>query len=736
MKSRLMTLALVLFSAFSFASNPPTINPTPQSVTVGEGSINKPQKVRVVASNNADKYAVTLLESLFDVSNNKKDFTVFIGKKGDKEIRKYAKQIPNHPEGYWLSVENDKIIIAGNDDRGAYYGVQTLKQLLDSDKLSLIQITDYPNITARGVVEGFYGEPWSFENRMSQIRFYGENKLNTYIYGPKDDPYHRSPYWRDAYPTAEAEEIKKYVEASKENHVDFVWAIHPGMDIKWTTEDRDAMMYKLGLMYDLGVRAFAVFFDDISGEQVNAEKQAELLNYVDDNFVKVKKDVLPLILCPTEYNKSWSNIEKGYLPTLGEKLNPTIQIMWTGDRVISDIDVQGLEWINGHIKRNAYVWWNFPVSDYVRDHMLLGPSYGLDNEANGMMSGFMSNPMEHAESSKIAIYGVADYSWNIAKYDPMNAWERALKVIMPNNYDALRIFAIHNSDLGPNGHGYRRDESWEFKETAKSYLDGIKNQNLSDETLMSVRKEFAEMLFASKALMNSEDNKTMIEEINPWLKQYRLISEVGMATTYLQDALKEDNQSKFNSLYNHIKNLKQEMFDNSNTYNQNPYQPGVKTATLIIEPLIDSTLTAMANQYEMKYNEKLLSLSDYNPHSIYSNINQVKDQPVRFFRKNISISPMLEVVKIPSGGYFGIEMTPEQNVISAKINIGTEELPQWVKIETSVDGESWTTYQGKVNNRGDWTAGKTDEGVRYIRLINTSEDEQESYLKAFEVKVD
>ena len=182
---------------------------------------------------------------------------------------------------------------------------------------------------------------------------------------------------------------------------------------------------------------------------------------------------------------------------MGEKLNPTLQIRWTGDRVISDIDVQGLEWINGHIKRNAYVWWNFPVSDYVRDHMLLGPSYGLDNEANGMMSGFMSNPMEHAESSKIAIYCVADYSWNIAKYDPMNAWERALKVIMPNNYDALRIFAIHNSDLGPNGHGYRRDESWEVKETAKSYLDGIKNQNLSDETLMSVRKEFAEMLFAN-----------------------------------------------------------------------------------------------------------------------------------------------------------------------------------------------------------------------------------------------
>lgn len=63
-------------------------------------------------------------------------------------------------------------------------------------------------------------------------------------------------------------------------------------------------------------------------------KQAELLNYIDNQFVKVKKDVTPLVMCPTEYNKSWANLEKGYLRTLGEKLNPSIQIMWTKDRVV------------------------------------------------------------------------------------------------------------------------------------------------------------------------------------------------------------------------------------------------------------------------------------------------------------------------------------------------------------------------------------------------------------------
>lgn len=735
MKLKLLTLALVMFSTFAFASDYPIINPTPQSITMSEGSIEKPTNVRIFASKNADKHALALLESLFETGNNKSDFTILIGKKGDKEVRKYTKLIPNHSEGYWLSVEADRIIIAGYDDRGTYYGVQTLKQLIKADKLALCQISDYPNIKARGVVEGFYGDPWSYEKRMSQINFYGDNKLNTYIYGPKDDPYHRSPHWRDAYPSKEAEEIKKYVEVANNNHVDFVWAIHPGMDIKWTTEDRDAMMNKLSLMYDLGVRAFAVFFDDISGAQVNADKQAELLNYIDDNFVKPKKDVLPLILCPTEYNKSWSNIEKGYLPTLGEKLNPSIHIMWTGDRVISDIDVQGLEWINKHIKRNAYVWWNFPVSDYVRDHMLLGPSYGLDTEAEGMMSGFVSNPMEHAEASKIAIYGVADYSWNIADYKSMDAWERALKEMIPNNYQALRIFAIHNSDLGPNGHRYRRDESWEFKDTANKYLTAISSYQMDNKAVSDVRKEFSDMLFSASILQNSKENPSLIEEINPWLKQFRLVAEVGLATTYLQDALQANNRSKFTTLYNHIKEIKQEMFDNSNTYNQNPYQPGVKTATLVIEPLIDSTLVVMANRYESMYDEKLESLADYNPHTMLSNIDQIKSQPVRFFRKNISISPLLEVVKMPANGYFGVEFAEELQVTKTKINIGAEDFPEWAKIEYSADGNIWKEYEGKANDKGDWTSGKIEDKVRYIRLINKSAKEQECYLRAFETKV-
>ena len=136
-------------------------------------------------------------------------------------------------------------------------------------------------------------------------------------------------------------------------------------------------------------------FENLDEELANPNKQAELLNYIDEKFVKVKPDVTPLVMCPTEYNKSWSNPKGNYLTTLGEKLNPSIQIMWTGDRVISDITKDGIAWINARIKRPAYIWWNFPVSDYVRDHLLLGPVYGNDTQIADQMSGFVTNPMEH-----------------------------------------------------------------------------------------------------------------------------------------------------------------------------------------------------------------------------------------------------------------------------------------------------------------------------------------------------
>ncbi len=599
-------LATGLLCSFVTSAQIINIFPQPQQLTISNNVFTLPDTYQLVGEAEANVYAVNKLKTIFAGKQIENDrFQIIIGEKGDEAIRKYTRLIPNCAEGYYLSVTGNSIVIAGQDERGTFYGVQTLRQLLKGNQLPEVEIKDFPSIGSRGVVEGFYGTPWSHEARLRQLKFYGDNKMNTYIFGPKDDPYHSSR-WREPYPENEAKQLQELVKIAKENEVNFVWAIHPGQDIKWNETDRGLVLDKFEKMYALGIRSFAVFFDDITGEGTKAEKQAELLNFLDKNFVKVKKDVTPLIMCPTEYNKSWSNLEKGYLPTLGKDLNKNIHVMWTGDRVVSDITKESMQWINAAIKRPAYIWWNFPVSDYVRDRLLLGPVYGNATDIANEMSGFVSNPMEHAEASKIAIYGVAAYAWNPLKYDSLAAWKNAFRVILPDASDELEFFAMHNSDLGENGHKYRREESTDIQPVAERFLQSYSGNGDFDKKDMAALLElFDRMKESSDILLTSTGNIPLIQEITPWLYQFKLLGEEGTAVFTMVQALENDNPSLFMRKYNQVHSLQQQMSNLNKTYNQNSGQPGMKTATKVVKPLIDDTFTQTVKLYNQKYNSNL-----------------------------------------------------------------------------------------------------------------------------------
>ena len=345
-----------------------------------------PQKLSLIGNEKLDISQGFILKDKQKKFTNDLNFVTF-NKNGAKLIVDFGKKVAEKQKvkdvsgAYALNIHKNGISITGYDERGAFYGIQTLRQLLESPiaankQLPYLEINDYPNLPNRGVVEGFYGTPWSHEVRMSLIDFYGKFKMNTYLYGPKDDPYHSCPNWRLPYPEKEAKNIKQLIEASKRNRVDFVWAIHPGQDIKWNEEDYKNLVNKFNWMYDLGVRHFAIFFDDISGEGTNPSKQTELLNRLTDDFVKVKGDVSPLTVCPTDYSKLWADpTEKGSLAIYGKTLYPDIKVFWTGDVVCSDLTKETLDFINSRIKRPAYYWWNYPVTDYVRNILLQGPAY-------------------------------------------------------------------------------------------------------------------------------------------------------------------------------------------------------------------------------------------------------------------------------------------------------------------------------------------------------------------------
>lgn len=731
-------LAIIcLFASCSIYAQNIDIQPVPQQVSNKEKQISLTETYQLSGDTDANPYAVQELKKLLAGKQpGNTGVHIYIGEKGDKAIRKFNRLIPAHKEGYYLSINDKEIVLAGNDERGTYYALQTLRQLLNNNELPVIEIKDYPSIRYRGVVEGFYGTPWSHAARLRQLRFYGENKMNTYIYGPKDDPYHSSPNWRLPYPEKEAAQLQELVKVAKGNEVDFVWAIHPGQDIKWNQEDRDLLLAKFEKMYALGVRSFAVFFDDISGEGTNPAKQAELLNYIDEYFVKAKPDVTPLVMCPTEYNKSWSDPAKGYLTTLGDKLNPSIQIMWTGDRVISDITKEGIAWINERIKRPAYIWWNFPVSDYVRDHLLMGPVYGNDTQIADQMSGFVTNPMEHAEASKIAIYGVASYAWNPEKYDSDKTWKDAIKNILPGCATELEFFTAHNSDLGANGHKYRREESVSLQPTAKNFIESYtKGQRYDEKDFTLLQETFSRMIESGDILSVDEENSPLIMEIMPWLYQFKLLGETGNEVLALVKAYESNNQDLFMRKYKHVKALQQQMFHIDQTYNQNPYQPGVKTAGKVIKPLIDQTFATVVDRYNQKYNTQLNAATDYMPHKLISDISQIKNLPLQIKMNRIQISPALEVIKWPGKGSLTVELDQTYPGQSIQIDFGKPEVASWGNLEISTNGTDWTKVDFK-QEKNRLSADLQKRPIKAVRFTNVQDKEQEIYLRQFTITVD
>ena len=733
---------LCLMTGMTIHAQQIDVQPVPQQFTEATETLTLTGSYQFNGENEANPYAINGLKTLLNSKQSAKEgIRIYIGERGDKAIRKYNKFIPKQDEGYFLRISPKEIVLAGNDEQGTFYAVQTLKQLMNDNQLPITEITDYPEVRFRGVVEGFYGTPWSHQARLRHLKFYGENKMNTYIYGPKDDPYHSSPNWRLPYPEKEAKQIKELVQVAKENAVNFVWAIHPGQDIKWNQEDRDNLLAKFEKMYELGVRSYAVFFDDISGEGTKADKQAELLNYIDEQFVKVKKDVTPLIMCPTEYNKSWSNVKGGYLTTLGTKLNPSIHIMWTGDRVIADMyegdtEKGGMKWINNLIQRPAYVWWNFPVSDYVRDHLLMGPVYGNDLHIANLMSGFVTNPMEHAESSLLAIYGVASYAWNPDQYDSDKAWKDAMKAVLPSAAKELEIFATHNSDLGANGHGYRREESVALKPIAEKFLNEYLNKGTYQvEDFLTLLDTFMLMQEAADILMTNTENPALIAEMKPWLIQHKLMGELGSAVLALTNAYELGKQEGFLRKYKHVKALQQQMFDVDQTYNQNPYQPGVKTAGLVIKPLIDKTFAKVVDMYNQKYNATLDAKSDYMPHTLTSDVNQLKNIPLRQKTNRVLVSPANEVIKWQGKGYMTIELDNIYPLMTIDIDFGKPEVASWGVLEISTNGKDWQKVDFQQNkNRIRVNGDKTP--VKAVRFTNSQDKEQEIYMRNFTITVE
>ncbi|MGH3328946.1 MAG: beta-N-acetylhexosaminidase family protein, partial [Streptomycetales bacterium] len=368
-------------------------------------------------------------------------------------------------QGYVLASGPDggrwSTVLAGADATGTYHAVQTLDQLVERDtRRALVPggtVRDWPATRSRGVIEGFYGPPWSDAERRDQLAFYGDHKLDTYIYAPKDDPYHRER-WRRPYPARQLDRLAGLVREARRHHVDFVFAVSPGQSVCHSGDaDFRALTRKMGALYRVGVRRFALFFDDIAAElrcpqdrrrfaddrSPAAAAQAYLLNRFTREFLRTRPGTGPLLTVPTQYTGAGASPYKRRFAGL---VGPEVEVFWTGREVVSPaIPDAGAGAARKVFRHPLLVWDNYPVNDFQVDRLFLGPVTGRgDDLAGSGVRGFIANPMIQAAPSKLAVATVADHAWNPGAYDPERSFDRALRELGGPAYTALRTFALNN----------------------------------------------------------------------------------------------------------------------------------------------------------------------------------------------------------------------------------------------------------------------------------------------------
>uniref|UniRef100_A0A9J8BDN9 Protein O-GlcNAcase n=1 Tax=Cyprinus carpio carpio TaxID=630221 RepID=A0A9J8BDN9_CYPCA len=270
-----------------------------------------------------------------------------------------------------------------------------------------------------GVVEGFYGRPWTMEQRKELFRRYCQKwGLNTYLYAPKDDYKHRM-FWREMYSVEEAEQLTTLISAAKEHGVEFIYAISPGLDITFSNQKEvSTLKRKLDQVSHFGCKSFALLFDDIDHNMCPADK--EVFSSFAHAQVSITNEIFQylgepeiFLFCPTEYCGTfcYPNVSQSpYLRTIGEKLLPGIEVLWTGPKVVSkDITVESIEEVTKILRRAPVIWDNIHANDYDQKRLFLGPYKGRSSELIPRLKGVLTNPNCEFESNFVAIHTLATW---------------------------------------------------------------------------------------------------------------------------------------------------------------------------------------------------------------------------------------------------------------------------------------------------------------------------------------
>ena len=297
----------------------------------------------------------------------------------------------------------------------------------------------------RGVNEGFYGPPWTHDQRLRMVGLLGAWSMTDFLVAPKDDPWHRL-HWREPFTEDQLARLGELVEAGNAKGVRIGVALGPGLTIRYSDpHECSALVARVGQLRSVGVGLVALLLDDIPPMLQHEADRFAYADVVDAHLDLVSRfragvreldSLLPIAVCPLVYRGTG---DEEYIVRFGHGLADDVALMWTGRQICSETlttaDARAFAESTTH--RPLY-WDNYPVNDVAMTYELhIGPLRGRSSDLGAHCEGLLANPMPAFAASLLPLHTIAAYLRDPVNYDADAAWLAAVEEFVDDPDDRV-----------------------------------------------------------------------------------------------------------------------------------------------------------------------------------------------------------------------------------------------------------------------------------------------------------
>lgn len=286
-----------------------------------------------------------------------------------------------------------------------------------------------------GIIEGFFGRPWSWPDRAAAVRFLRPHGYKFYLYAPKADPWLRRR-WQEPHPPAEMEKLAEFREACRAADVRFGIGLTPfELHLHGGRGWQEPLAVKLAQLALLKPDDLAILFDDMRGDVPElAERQAAITSFAAERGIAER-----VFACPSYYSDdpildvAFGQRPPFYLEQIGRLLDPAIQLFWTGPEVCAQEFTPGhLARVAGQLGRKPVLWDNYPVNDGSRmsRHLHLRGFSGRPASIAPHIAAHGVNPASQPLLSRVPLLTLAESYKAGDAYDYLAAFYRAAREVL------------------------------------------------------------------------------------------------------------------------------------------------------------------------------------------------------------------------------------------------------------------------------------------------------------------